>query len=185
LSTGCLIFIMGRQRAGKDTAADYLVNYYGFTKVPLAKPVYEIACRLFAMVGKERGLLIDIGTKMREIDIDVFPKAVWREAVGCSQGAERILTLPPGTRIVVPDTRFPNEWEFFKQRGAWGIRVMASQKTRASRPGYDAEFESDPTETSLEDAPADAVITNEGTYGAFYDALDCFLTQKVGLKREG
>ena len=174
---------MGRQRAGKDTAADYLVNYYGFRKLPLAKPVYEIACRLVGMVGKERGLLIDIGTKMREIDIDVFPKAVWREAIGSVQDADRTLTLPPQTRIVVPDTRFPNEWEFFKQRGGLGIRVVASQRIRATRPGYDAEFESDPTETSLDDAPADVVITNEGTYGTFYDALDRFMTQQVGLKR--
>jgi len=176
---------MGRQRSGKDTAADYLVHYYGFRKISLATPVYDIARRLCGMVGKDRGLLIDIGVKMREIDPDVFPKALWREAVGCSEGADEQLSLPANTRIVVPDTRFPNEWDFFKKRGGRGIRVVASQEIRARRPGYHAEFELDPTETGLDSAPADAVITNEGSYGAFYDALDLFLTRDVGLERVG
>lgn len=175
---------MGRQRSGKDTAADYLVHYYGFRKISLAEPVYAIARDLFGMAGKDRGLLIDIGVKMREIDPAVFPKALWRRASGHGDGSEKHV-LPAGTRIVVPDTRFPNEWRFFKERGGIGLRVVASQKVRASRRGYDLEFEHDPTEIGLDNAPADAVISNESTYGAFYDALDAFALSQLGIERRG
>lgn len=179
MSGGLLLFIMGRQRSGKDTAADYLVNYYGFRKASLAKPVYEIARHAFGMQGKDRGLLIDIGVKLREIDPLVFPKALWRDVTSGTEG-ER---LPPEARIVITDTRFPNEWQFLKARGGMGVRIEASRAVRASRPGYDAEYEHDLTETQLDDAPADIVICNDATYGAFYDAIDLLATQTLGLAR--
>lgn len=164
---GICIFLMGRQRAGKDTAADYLSAHYGFVKMPLAGPVYGIARDVFGMVEKERGLLIQIGVKMREIDPLVFPKALWRRLTGGITDP-----LPEGLRVVVSDARFVNEWHFFKERGGIAVRILAARAVRAARPGYHAEYEHDATETDLDGAPADFVLVNESTLEDYYKALD-------------
>jgi hypothetical protein len=179
LAAGVLLYMMGRQRAGKDTAADYLVHYYGFKKAALAAPVYEIGRGLFGMTGKDRGLLIQIGLKMREIDPMVFPKALWRKLTA---QADLSAPLPADARVVVTDARFPNELEFFRAHGGIGVRIVASQQVRSRRPGYDAEYECDRTETGLDEIAADVVIANEGTYGQFFDALDAF-AKSIGLQR--
>ncbi|HHT27233.1 MAG TPA: hypothetical protein GXZ82_08325 [Firmicutes bacterium] len=178
MSDGLLLFLMGKQRAGKDTTADYLINYYGFTKARLAQPVYQIGQETFGMCGKDRGLLIQIGVKMREIDAEVFPKALWRKVAG-----DIDTPLPDDARIVVTDVRFQNEWDFFKARGGFALRIVASQQVRSQRPGYNPEFEYDTTETRLDDAPADAEIVNEGTYGQLYDAIDRFAQEMLHLER--
>jgi hypothetical protein len=180
LSDGVLLFIMGKQRAGKDTTADYLINYYGFTKARLAQPVYQIGEETFGMQGKDRGLLIQIGVKLREIDAEVFPKALWRRVAG-----DVDKPLPKEAHIVVTDVRFQNEWCFFKERGGLALRIVASQQVRSQRPGYTPEFETDSTETRLDNAPADAEIVNEGTYGQLYDAIDRFAQEMLHLKRLG
>lgn len=178
MADGLLLFLMGKQRAGKDTTADYLVNYYGFTKASLAKPVYAIGRDVFGMVGKDRGLLIQIGVKMREIEPLVFPQALWRSVAGDLNSP-----LPSDVRIVVTDVRFPNEWEFFKSHNGIAVRVTASQAVRSCRAGYNAEFEADATETGLDTAPADAELVNEGSYGMLYDAIDQLAINKLGLTR--
>jgi hypothetical protein len=175
---GICVFIMGRQRAGKDTAADYLVEHYGFEKGQLARPVYEIARQVFGMQGKDRGLLIQIGVKMREIDPLVFPKALWRRALGVEAQAEvdaGKAALPADMRLVITDARFANEWDFFKSRGGVALRIKASQQVRSQRSGYHLEYENDPTETQLDTAAADYVITNEGSLADCYAALDEFM----------
>lgn len=178
MAEGLLVFIMGKQRAGKDTTADYLINYYGFSKARLAEPVYQIGTDTFGMRGKDRGLLIQIGVKMREIDPEVFPKALWRRVAGDIEQP-----LPPDARVVVTDVRFQNEWEFFKKRGGIALRIVADRDVRSRRPGYDPEYEYDPTETRLDNAPADAEIVNEGTYGQLYDAVDRFAQDVLRLQR--
>jgi hypothetical protein len=171
---------MGRQRAGKDTTADYLVNYYGFEKVSLAKPVYGIGRDVFGMSGKDRGLLIQIAVKMREIDPLVFPKTLWRTVAGAMEKP-----LPAGSRIVVADARFPNEFSFFRERGGIAVRITASQDVRSQRPGFTGEHETDPTETSLDTATADAQLLNEGTYGELYDSIDSLAKNYLKLTRRG
>lgn len=148
-----LIFLIGKQRAGKDTVADYLVRKYGFKKAALADKLKEVASDLFQMEGKDRGLLIELGTKMREIDPDVWIKWLWNK-----HGHEE--------RLVIPDVRFHNEYEFFMARGGKAVRVEADIVSRAMRPGYDEEFENHPTETQLLDMPVDFVIRND--YGIHY-----------------
>ncbi len=173
---------MGRQRSGKDTAADYLVQHYGFEKGQLARPVYDIARDVFGMTGKDRGLLIQIGVKMREIDPLVFPKALWRRALDGDASA-LAQPLPAQSRLVIADARFHNEWRFFKERGGLALRIVASQEVRSQRPGYHRQFEEDPTETELDAAPADYTIVNESSFAAYYEELDVLARTALGLAR--
>lgn len=169
-----IIFLMGKQRSGKDTVADFLQAEYGFRKLSLATPVKEIAKDLFGMKGKNRGLLIQIGMKMREIDPDVWVKNLWRSLV--TYGDDR---------FVIPDVRFPNEYKFFKERGGVPIRVYAPLEDRMLRPGYDVEFENDPTETALEDEhefPARFIIPNFDTIDQLKARVDAVM-RELGVEK--
>lgn len=169
-----LIFLMGRQRAGKDTVADYLVKEYGFEKLALADEVKDIAKDYFGMEEKDRGLLIQIGTKMREIDPDVWINILWRlVSLRHRFGVDR---------FVIPDVRFPNEYEFFQKQGGIPVRVDAPWSIRHLRPGYDEEFESDPTETQLDEYPSKITLFNWGTFDQLYYQVDKFM-EYLGVDR--
>lgn len=139
------VYITGKQRAGKDTMGDIL-RFYGFSTYNLADGVYQIAKKYFKMKTKNRGLLIKIGEKMREID-----PTVWTNYT-----LDRIENdeLP-----VITDVRLPIEAEILKQNGYIGIKVEASQPVRAEREGYNPEFENHETENF--NIPYDYVVDND------------------------
>jgi hypothetical protein len=139
------VYITGKQRAGKDTMGDML-RFYGFSTYSLSDGIYEIAKKYFKMKTKNRGLLINIGEKMREID-----PAVWTNYT-----LDKIKNdeLP-----VITDVRLPIEAEILKQNGYIGIKIKASQPIRAEREGYNPEFENHETENF--DIPYDYIIDND------------------------
>ena len=145
-----IVFLTGKQRAGKDTVADLLVEHFGFTKLSLADKVKDIAIDLFGMGDKDRGLLIQIGTGMRAIREDVW--------------IDFLLSRPiPNTPIVIPDVRFPNEFNKLKDLGALAVHVDAPVDVRQYREGYDAEYENNATEEYLLDYEHDFRVVNDGT----------------------
>ena len=156
-----IICLIGKQRAGKDTTADYLVAKYGFTKVSLAGKVKEIARDLFGMEEKQRGLLIDIGMKMREIDPDVWVKYVIRTIR--EQGLKD---------VVIPDVRFLNEVDHFQRLNAVFARVSATYPVRSKREGYTPEYEFDRSEIELDGLIPDYTIPNNSTLAALYWRID-------------
>lgn len=111
-----IIGFCGKAGSGKDTAANFLVNNYGFTKLSLAKPVKDVAKLVFGLTDEEvydpllkekpldrypflppRVLLQKIGTDYFRKDFpDVWIKNFQREAVKYEN-------------VVVADVRFPNE----------------------------------------------------------------------------
>lgn len=146
-----LVFLTGKQRSGKDTVADLLVAHFGFRKINLADKVKDIATDLFKMEGKDRGLLIQIGSHMRAIREDVWVDYLLNEV------------LPLDGPLVVPDVRFPNEFRRFKDMGALAVEVYAPVEVRSKREGYDPEFEHDPTEEALLGYEPDFRVDNTGT----------------------
>ncbi len=162
-----LLFLTGQQRAGKDTVADWLQEKHGFKKISLAAPVYWVARNVFDMEGKDRGLLIEIGQKLREIDDAVFVKWVLRQAKNYAN-------------VVVPDVRFPVEWEYLKNAGGIAVRVAAPKEIRAQRPGYNPEFEDHPTEHMLDDYECDYVIQNTLDFMNLYVTVDALVSHLKG-----
>ena len=73
------IAISGPMGSGKTTIANLIKNEYPYFNIfSFGKKVKDIASELFDMGEntKNRSLLINIGDKMREIDIDVWAKHV-------------------------------------------------------------------------------------------------------------
>ena len=117
------IIINGRSLAGKDIAADYLVEKYGFTKISFAKGIYEVAYKVFDMKNKDRLLLQTIGQKMREIKPTIWIEYVMRE-----------INRYPDKKWVISDCRQENEYTISViENGFSPIRIHADYDLRVQR----------------------------------------------------
>lgn len=137
------IALVGRAWAGKTTVAEMLANC-GFIRASIARPVKDIARQIFGMRGKNRKLLQEIGTKMREIDLDVWINY-------CLHYIEAYCPHP----VVIDDCRFLNEAGKLKAAGFKIVRVV--------RPGVtDPSAGNHPSETEQELIESDFTIINDG-----------------------
>lgn len=109
------IALVGNAGSGKTTIAKHLVAEHNFKKMSLANGVKYIAVAMFQInpdkkTPENRSILQQIGSKMREIDPNVWIKTtdafvrdwgyVWGE-----------------DPLVIDDVRFLNEAEHFKNKG--------------------------------------------------------------------
>ncbi len=117
------LLLIGKAGAGKDTVADYLVEKYGFQRYAFADKLKEIVKDLWPDAfkdGKPRKLLQDVGTKMREIDKDVWVNYVMRQ-------------IGNKDRVVISDCRLMNEYEMAVGRGFIPVLVQCDEKVRLER----------------------------------------------------
>ncbi len=167
-----IIFLMGRQRSGKDTTADYLTKYYGFKKVALADKLKEVAKDLFFMQGKDRDLLLKLGQKMRDIYPDVWLNYLWKTCVD---------KAPDDARILLSDVRFVNEYNFLTENGAIPIRIESHITKRMKREGFKECYETDPSENYLLSYPAECVLVNDYTLSSLYSQIDVMAEELLEL----
>lgn len=156
------VMFFGKQRAGKDTAADYLVRRYGFTKISLATPLYEILEKYYGVYEKDRQKLIDLGKGTRLVDPDVWAKYALREASFYDH-------------VVIPDVRFPNEYMLLLRSGFIPVKIEADVVIRSSREGYTPEHENDPSEKYVDMFEWDWIIDNNGTLVELYEQIDLLI----------
>ena len=117
------IAICGKMCAGKSTLADMLINNYPsikFTKDSFASKIYELAYELFNMKEKDRELLQTLGTKMREINPQVWVNYIEQKYKG-------------NHNIIIDDARYPNELEMLKKNGFYIIKLNISYKLQEQR----------------------------------------------------
>lgn len=115
------IGIVGKMASGKTTSADYLLQYSKqFHKYSFACKLKQIATELFDMKEKDRQLLINIGSKMREIDSDVWAKYTLK---CCNKYSY----------VVIDDVRYLNEYHLLKQNGWKIIKLNISEKLQEER----------------------------------------------------
>jgi len=102
------IAINGKMCSGKTTTSQFIIHYFKekkditLKKVSFADKVYELAYELFNMKEKDRRLLQAIGTKMREIDENVWINSVLNKY---------------DDNIILDDARYLNEIEALKNAG--------------------------------------------------------------------
>lgn len=180
-----LVGVSGLARAGKDTAAAFLVQSYGYQKVGFADALRACAHAVNPIVGFDtlgpvrwsglfnelgyeaakdhpefgtefRRILLAMGTEMGR---DILGEDVWVNAT--------LDRMKPGQRYVVADVRFPNEAAAITERGGVVLRVQ--------RRGLDVATIKHASETSLDDWEFDAVVRNDGLLGEFHAAIDSAL----------
>ena len=176
-----ILGISGHAQAGKDTIADYLVKNYGYTKMSFAKYLKEMVNDLFDLNDNiykkdylkkwgmtKRELLQIVGTKMREIHLNV-----WVYKLFGIIGQE--LLFGSKRFFVISDVRYPNEIAAIKEKDGSLIRVI--------RTGYKSplslEEQSHPSETALDnisDSEFDLVIkAKSNNIKKIYKEIDNFM----------
>ena len=138
-----LIGFVGLIGAGKDTAADYLVNFHGFRRDSFANTLKDAVAHVF---GWDRTLLEGRTTEAREWREQVDPW--WAERLNmpnltprwilqywgtevCRKGFHDDIWIASlenkmrktGDNIVISDVRFPNEIKAIHNAGGMVIRV--------------------------------------------------------------
>ena len=102
------IAITGKMCSGKSTIANMITQIdNSFIKIAFADKIKELAIDLFNMETKDRDLLINIGTKFREIDPDVWINYV-------------IKKTSDNKNYILDDLRFQNELDILVKHG-WKI----------------------------------------------------------------
>ena len=165
----CLVAVSGKQYAGKDQLADWLMatlpQRFGVAvvKTPIALAIKQLYAQqnnlslndLEAHKARHRSGLIALGNWGREQSPDF-----WLEQI--LVGAKRFEGL-----TIVSDMRLSREYERLKATGALLIRVEADRAVRQMRAeslGGTLTNETDATECALDAVEQwDAVILNNGT----------------------
>ena len=125
------IGLLGKMAAGKSTLAARIVKKYPTMKImSIAEPVKQIARDLFDMQGKDRILLQQIGTNMRDIDKDV-----WVDAL--------IKKINKTDHIIVDDVRYENEIIKLKKAGfmIWYIDIEDTEQIKYLKETYKNDYE--------------------------------------------
>lgn len=119
------IALAGGMGAGKSTVAEHIHEQYGYAKLKISQPLYEVAEKLWGEgSATDRARLQDLGMKMREIDEDVWINAYVR----------KIQERHQDDAEVVNDTlRFPNEYWALRNAGFVMVRVLAPEAVRVDR----------------------------------------------------
>ena len=94
------IGIIGKMASGKTTLAlEFQRQIPGLKRFSFGQKVKDIAIDLFGMTDKNRELLQSIGTKMREINPDVWVHYISKK-------------IENESRVIIDDIRYLNELEF-------------------------------------------------------------------------
>lgn len=169
-----IIGIYGVAQSGKDTIATILHDVYGFGRLSYAgvlrealyvlnpyvpgPSLYHRYADMIDSVGYEkakqnpevRRLLQVMGTEVGRnlLDDNVWVTAAFRNA--------------PSGLVVIPDMRFPNEYNAVVQRGGRVWRVI--------RPGYEAANDHI-SDRALDGYPFDHTFINDGTVADLTDKI--------------
>lgn len=110
------IAIHGPMCSGKTTISDIIKEYdNSYKKYSFGLKVKDIAKDLFDMKGKDRSLLINVATKMREIDPDIWAKYVVKQ-----------IKEDNNNNCIIDDLRFQNEADYLKND--WLIISLTTPK---------------------------------------------------------
>lgn len=180
-----LIGLSGYARSGKDTAAEVLVEQYGFTRIAFADKLREVLYKLNPVVGFQ-GNVYKMTTFPARVQ-DVIDQHGWDgyketeygaeirsllQRLGTEAGRETLwdsiwvdaalANLSPEGKYVVTDCRFPNEAQAVLDKGG--------EVWRVSRRGV-GPANLHPSETSLDGWSFDKQLINDSSKEEFVEQV--------------
>lgn len=117
------IAITGKMCSGKSTLAKYICSLDQRFKIySFGQKVKDVATDLFKMdpLQKDRTLLTSIGTKMREIDPDIWTKYI-------------IDQTKDNSFCIIDDLRYQNEYEYLVKNNFKIIQINLSPELQEQR----------------------------------------------------
>jgi hypothetical protein len=183
--------LVGKLRAGKDTASQYLTLFYDFQPFAFADPLKRYLHEIFPHVPREpkpRALYQAFGQKLRELDPDVWVNLTMHKideylrqhACDCS---------PLKPRVVVTDCRQQNEYDRLRAEGFVFVRINADDELRIRRAleagdNFTLDDLSHETELLVDMFPVDYEVLNNGSTAELYAQLDAIMTA-LGVTANG
>ena len=180
-----LIGLVGRAGVGKDTAAEHLVQQFGFHRWAFAEPLRTMLEALLVECDLDHAYLFEPQLKEQPIPGLGFSYRQLAQTLGTEWGralasdfwlrcADRCLGLhddpaqshPVHDRIVFSDVRFPNEAEWIRRRGGFLVRVQ--------RPGT-AAVRAHCSEDLADSISAEHEVWNTGGLDHLQQQLDALL----------
>lgn len=173
-----MVGLWGYAGAGKDTAAEALVNWDGWTRVAVSDKILEFALRINPVIGYEAETpgaqigngrhtayahLSDLVDHLGVTEAKKIPEVralfqdvgvAVRDMIDPDAWVKATMNDLPEGNIVFTSTRFPNEAQAITDAGGKIIRV--------TRPGVHA-VNGHITETALEDWDFDGELINDST----------------------
>lgn len=159
------IAFVGKAGSGKTSAANYLVQNYGYRRVSVATPLKIIAEDLWGPGGVTRTKLQRLGVAVRDIEENTWIDYLLRRSVPGGAGP-----------VVVDDCRFPNEFERLQNAGFRIVRILSDTPDRIKRLKANGKWDgpealSHESETALDDLGGDLTVDNFGDLLDFYDVV--------------
>jgi len=185
-----MIGFLAKRQSGKDTACDYLVERYGYTKRAFAHPLKKVAQELFGFtddqifteqkeeVDQNWGISPRQAFQVIGSDIvrDLFPKLLLPN-IGKNFWINRAdigIKDIPNQKIVWSDVRFQNEVDYILNNGGIVVKI--------NRPSIHNNEKSDQHQSELCIDKIDNYTTeiiNDGNIEDFYRKIDILLDQKI------
>lgn len=169
-----LIAFTGKQRSGKDTAAEYLSKFGPSKILKFADPLYTIEEMIYDYIGypipkdktKRRGLLQYIGTEFGRETVD---PNIWCKLL--ERNFEEYKDAFPQHNYFITDVRFPNEIELCNRLGFTIVNIIRDENKRieAGATKMNHASENALTDEYLVDCYC---LTNNGSLESFYSKLE-------------
>lgn len=174
------IGLMGRMRSGKDEAARYLAQQYGYMRFAFGDELKRYAHELFGeSERKPRELYQWFGQTMRQRDPDVWVRMCFADIDTWRDWTEM------DSPVVITDCRQPNEYAALKSAGYVLIRIECPDALRIQRAidagdSFTAADLAHDTETALDGYSADFTVHNGGTLGELHAQIDEIMSYLSG-----
>jgi len=187
-----IIGFLAKQRHGKDTAADYLVNKYQYKKLSFAKPIKDACEKLFGftkeqLYGNKKEVKdefwgISPRTALRWLGTDIF-----REQIGkiiphiknnfwvtrTNQICINEFKNNPKAKLTVADVRFQNEVDAIHDMGGIVIKIYRPNMNDVSN--HISEKEIDNIKNY------DKLIVNDGTIEDLYKKIHSAISSNENI----
>ena len=175
-----LIGIAGKAGCGKDTAADYLVEAFGFLKESFANPIKQMINIMLGFDPDDISNWEDRAWKETIIpEFNASPRKL-AQTLGTDWGRDMIhdqiwvavmqRRLLPEANIVIPDVRFHNEATMIRELGGTIVHITRDNLDgvipHRSESGFPHSFE-------------DIYLDNNGTVEELEDSLHAFIVGEV------
>lgn len=198
-----VIGITGKASSGKDTIADYLVEYYGFTKFKFADRLRDMLLDLDPIVGHETDnwsygdsveytrlseLVDEFGWEEAKKEpevrrlMQVFGTDVMRKWEGEDYWINALsldIRRSSCDKAVISDVRFLNEAEWCKYHG------MVMKVVRPTGAQLADSAKAHPSETKLDSIMAQVTIRNDLSIDYLHDEVDAIMPALLRTWEEG
>lgn len=181
------IALTGKLRSGKDAAAAYLCEKYGYTRFAFGDELKRYANEIFGVEARQkpRELYQSFGQWCRQRDPDVwvrkcFDDIRWHED---NYGRDEYIPQCPPP-VVITDLRQPNEYGRCRAEGYVIIRVNCPDGIRLQRAtdagdAFTAADLAHETEQHVDSFAVDYEVDNSGSLAELHAQIDAIMTKEA------